>query len=275
MLMSKKSVSLLDITKNTVIYELIYTAIKCDVNSCIFREYSSYLSFCSNIIAFPLIIFTSILGIVSTMQTVEIEDTESDSYLYTNSNVKIVISFFSICVAIMSGLQKYCKFSERAEITKNYAKNFEKLGYSIEIFLYEIKNNTITTQTELFDRLLNNILKDFEVLITECDDQPCNMVQKQAKLYNEKSKILLEKNTKNEHTTNSCKSCSNCCNFLCNCCEFVIDIDPETESNLEADLVKFKNLDHIIRNLQKNNNNVVQPNMQPNMQPVYPLLRYN
>ncbi len=272
MLMSKKSVSLLDITKNTVIYELIYTAIKCDVNSCIFREYSSYLSFCSNIIAFPLIIFTSILGIVSTMQTVEIEDTESDSYLYTNSNVKIVISFFSICVAIMSGLQKYCKFSERAEITKNYAKNFEKLGYSIEIFLYEIKNNTITTQTELFDRLLNNILKDFEVLITECDDQPCNMTQKQAKLYNQKSKILLEKNKENPHTTSNCKSCSNCCNFLCNCCEFVIDIDPETESNVEADLVKFKNLDHIIKNLQKNN---IQPIVQPNIQPVYPLLRYN
>ena len=39
-----------------------------------------------------------------------------------------------------------CKNAERTEITKSYAKNFEKLGYSIENFLYEIKNKTNTTQ---------------------------------------------------------------------------------------------------------------------------------
>lgn len=135
MLMSNKSVNLLQTGSNTIVYELIYAAIKCDVNSCIYREYSSYLSICSNLIAFPLIILTSILGIVSTMQTVELEDKDNDSYLHTNSKTKIGISFLSILVAIMSGLQKYCKFAERTEITKNYAKNFEKLGHSIELLL--------------------------------------------------------------------------------------------------------------------------------------------
>ena len=188
MLMSNKSVNLLTINRNTITYELIYTAIKCDVNSCIYREYSSYLSFCSNLIAFPLIVFTSILGIVATMQTVELDDKEN--YLHTNSTSKIIISILSILVAIMSGLQKYCKYAERTEITKGYAKNFEKLGYSIENFLYEIKNKTNTTQNEIFDKLTSNMFKDFEILITECDDQPYNMTDKQYKLFNEKSKVF-------------------------------------------------------------------------------------
>ena len=59
MLMSNKSVNLLKTTTNTIAHELIYTAIKCDVNANIYREYSGYLSLCSNLIAFPLIILTS------------------------------------------------------------------------------------------------------------------------------------------------------------------------------------------------------------------------
>ena len=54
MLMSNKSVNLLKTSTNTIAHELIYTAIKCDVNANIYREYSGYLSFCSNLIAFPL-----------------------------------------------------------------------------------------------------------------------------------------------------------------------------------------------------------------------------
>ena len=57
----------------------------------------------------------------------ESTDTNNTNYLHTNTNFKIGISCLSILVAIMSGLQKYCKYAERTEITKNYAKNFEIL----------------------------------------------------------------------------------------------------------------------------------------------------
>lgn len=116
MLMSNYSLNLLRKEKTTVIHKLIYTAIKCDVNTCLYREYSNYLSICSNFIAFPLIIFTSI---VATMQTVEVDNNN----LHTNPDIKIIIAILSIFVAIISGLQKYFKFTERTEITKNYAKN--------------------------------------------------------------------------------------------------------------------------------------------------------
>lgn len=261
MLMSNKSVNLLTINRNTITYELIYTAIKCDVNSCIYREYSSYLSFCSNLIAFPLIVFTSILGIVATMQTIELDDKEN--YLHTNSTSKIIISILSILVAIMSGLQKYCKYAERTEITKGYAKNFEKLGYSIENFLYEIKNKTNTTQNEIFDKLTSNMFKDFEILITECDDQPCNMTDKQYKLFNEKSKVLL--NNPNRSTPNPicCKGLNNCFNFLCNYGDYVYDIEEQEELN--DNLINFNNLDLIIQNLKYKHSS--------NMQ-LFPVIRY-
>lgn len=84
-----------------------------------------------------------------------------------------------------------CKYAERTEITKGYAKNFEKLGYSIENFLYEIKNKTNTTQNEIFDKLTSNMFKDFEILITECDDQPCNMTDKQYNFLMKNQKFYL------------------------------------------------------------------------------------
>lgn len=270
MLMSSKSVNLLKTTTNTIAHELIYTAIKCDVNANIYREYSGYLSLCSNLIAFPLIILTSVLGIVSTMQTVELEDKDNDNYLHTNSKTKIVISILSIFVAIMSGLQKYCKFAERTEITKGYAKNFEKLGHSIENFLYEIKNNTISTQTEIFDKLITNMFKDFEVLITECDDQPSNMTDKQSKLFDEKAKILVnnmeqdstgddENNTK---TTYCCRSITNCLSFLCNCFEY--SYDKNKHPVYKSTLIPLNNLDVVINNLKtKYRRPIIQPMPQP------------
>mgnify|MGYP001328084844 CR=1 FL=1 len=278
MLMSNKSVNLLKTTTNTIAHELIYTAIKCDVNANIYREYSGYLSLCSNLIAFPLIILTSVLGIVSTMQTVELEDKDNDNYLHTNSKTKIVISILSIFVAIMSGLQKYCKFAERTEITKGYAKNFEKLGHSIENFLYEIKNNTISTQTEIFDKLITNIFKDFEVLITECDDQPSNMADKQSKLFDEKAKILVnntdqdssENNQNNTNIAYCCRSMTNCLSFLCNCFEY--DYDKNKHPEYKSTLIPLNNLDVIINNLKtKYRRPVIQPqSIQPQsiLQPI-------
>ena len=275
MLMSNKSVNLLKTTTNTIAHELIYTAIKCDVNANIYREYSGYLSFCSNLIAFPLIILTSVLGIVSTMQTVELEDKDNDNYLHTNSKTKIVISILSIFVAIMSGLQKYCKFAERTEITKGYAKNFEKLGHSIENFLYEIKNNTISTQTEIFDKLITNIFKDFEVLITECDDQPSNMADKQSKLFDEKAKILVNNpdqdlsgdDENNTDTTYCCRSMTNCLSFLCNCFEY--SYNKKKHPEYKSTLIPLNNLDVVINNLKtKYRRPVIQPQPQPMLHPI-------
>ena len=254
MLMTNKSINLLQTNSNTIIYELIYTAIKCDVNSCIYREYSDYLSLCSNLIAFPLIILTSILGIVSTMQTVESTDTNNTTYLHTNTNFKIGISCLSILVAIMSGLQKYCKYAERTEITKNYAKNFEKLGHNIELFLYEIKSESITSNIEIFDKLFSSMFKDFEILNTECEEEPCNMKDKQAKMFNEKSKILLDPTSPQVVSLNTNSSCClslrNCLSFLCTCCSYIYN-DNGTKYTTPPPLIKFSNLDIIIKNLRQ------------------------
>ena len=254
MLMTNKSINLLQTNSNTIIYELIYTAIKCDVNSCIYREYSDYLSLCSNLIAFPLIILTSILGIVSTMQTVESTDTNNTTYLHTNTKFKIGISCLSILVAIMSGLQKYCKYAERTEITKNYAKNFEKLGHNIELFLYEIKSESITSNIEIFDKLFSSMFKDFEILNTECEEEPCNMKDKQTKMFNEKSKILLDPTSPQVVSLNTDSSCClslrNCLSFLCTCCSYIYN-DNGTKYTTPPPLIKFSNLDTIIKNLRQ------------------------
>jgi hypothetical protein len=290
MLISNDSLNLLKKKENTIIYKLIYTAIKCDVNTCLYKEYSNYLSLCSNLIAFPLIIFTSILSIVATMQTVETDNNNNNEL--TNNNIKIFIAILSIFVAIMSGLQKYFKFSERSEITKNYAKNFEKLGLNIESFLYEIKNNIIINQSETFQKIINNIFKEFDTLIIECDDEPSDMNNKQNKLYKQKSKILYKnKNNENENNNDKhnkyksykhcCTSLNNCLSFLCNWCSYEYKKNSNNEFN-DIELIEFENLNNIIEKLlNKNdisNRRLVINNdsyLTSNFNPIYYSLPYN
>ena len=156
----------------------------------------------------------------------------------------------------MSGLQKYCKYAERTEITKNYAKNFEKLGHSIELFLYEIKSESITSNIEIFDKLISSMFRDFEILNTECDDEPCNMKDKQTKMFNEKSKILLDPTSQPTVpvplNTNSscCLSLRNCLSFLCTCCSYTYN-NKVPKNNIPPNLIQFSNLDTIIKNLRQ------------------------
>lgn len=301
MLMSNYSLNLLRKEKTTVIHKLIYTAIKCDVNTCLYREYSSYLSICSNFIAFPLIIFTSILSIVATMQTVEVDNDNNN--LHTNQDIKIFIAILSIFVAIISGLQKYFKFTERTEITKNYAKNFEKLGLRIESFLYEIKIKTIDSSESgtVFEKLINSIFNEFDILVSECDDQPSDMANKQFKLYKEKCKILnllnkdkkkisikteIYRETQTENNNNlicNCKnkksykhcfvSLNNCLSFLCNCCSYEYKKHNIQDIN-DINLIEFNNLDQIIENiLNKSNNEIISTSIQQNNLP--PIIQMN
>tara|TARA_B000000475_G_scaffold272122_1_gene272017 strand:- start:9440 stop:10417 length:978 start_codon:yes stop_codon:yes gene_type:complete len=309
--MSNYSLNLLRKEKTTVIHKLIYTAIKCDVNTCLYREYSSYLSICSNFIAFPLIIFTSILSIVATMQTVEVDNDNNN--LHTNQDIKIFIAILSIFVAIISGLQKYFKFTERTEITKNYAKNFEKLGLRIESFLYEIKIKTIDSSESgtVFEKLINSIFNEFDILVSECDDQPSDMANKQFKLYKEKCKILnllntdknkisikteiytkiqkaTEKETQTETENNNliCKpkkksykhcfvSFNNCLSFLCNCCSYEYKKHNIQDID-DINLIEFNNLDKIIENIlnkNKSNNETISTSIQLNNLP--PIIQMN
>ena len=134
------------------------------------------------------------------------------------------------------------------------------------------------------------MFKDFEVLITECDDQPYNMTDKQSKLFDEKAKILVNNmeqdssgdDENNTNTTYCCRSMTNCLSFLCNCFEY--SYDKNKHPVYKSTLIPLNNLDVVINNLKtKYRRPVIQPQPIPHpisrtMPPIitmYPIINSN
>jgi Txe/YoeB family toxin of Txe-Axe toxin-antitoxin module len=287
--MTIENVDLLDTDRNTILYQLIYIAIKCDVYNFIHNEYYNLLCFLNNIISFPLIIFTSILGTIATMQTIEIED--NNNYFHSTSNSKITIACFSILVAIMSGLQKYFKFAERSEISKNISKDFLKLGYYIESFLLELKNNNQIDYI-IFEKIINKMLKDFEILLNEIDDKPYNINESFNKLFHAKVNLIFNniKIDENNNIIYDKKSkIKNIFNYLFNNSKTIKYINFNNRfklidsKNQIYKLRDFSYLNNVINNLVKHkinhhpNYNLPNYEQQPNydQQPNYNQPNYN
>ena len=110
-----------DITQDYLIHYLEKRASHCRQRRQAYWEHFSSMKFRHNLISIPLLVLSSGTGVTSAAQL--------------NGNVKdevgILVTVLGVSSAILTAVQRYCAYSERAENSKLMAKSWGRLSRRI------------------------------------------------------------------------------------------------------------------------------------------------
>lgn len=124
-------------------------------------EHYSNMRFRNNMIGIPLLILSSGTGVTSVAQI-----RSSSRWLVILTTVLGVMSAF------ITSLQRYMRYSERAEQAKYLAKNYGRIARKIEDFMIFIESNSSQVDSKTFNNFIKEMHKDVETLTQEADDMP-------------------------------------------------------------------------------------------------------
>lgn len=115
-----------------------------------------------NWISIPLLIVSSATGVVSAIQFNSHGDTP----------VTITTTVLGVLSAVLSSVQRYCQYSERAENSKLMAKSWSRLQRKIEHTMIYIESNACEINNTVFTKLVEEIQKDIESVAQQAEDLP-------------------------------------------------------------------------------------------------------
>lgn len=140
------------------------------------RHYKS-LKLYAGLITVPMILTTSVTGLTSVAHLGTAIGLLGTPNKPTNElGVPIAVTVFSVTSAVLTALQKYFGYSERAEHAKHLAKTYGRIARRIENTMILVESEAITMQPEAFLKFLEDIQKDIDSLMQETDDVPAELV---------------------------------------------------------------------------------------------------
>lgn len=140
------------------------------------RHYKS-LKLYAGLITVPMILTTSVTGLTSVAHLGTAIGLLGTPNKPTNElGVPIAVTVFSVTSAVLTALQKYFGYSERAEHAKHLAKTYGRIARRIENTMILVESEAITMQPEAFLKFLEDIQKDIDSLMQETDDVPTELV---------------------------------------------------------------------------------------------------
>jgi len=118
-----------------------------------------------NYISIPLLVVSSATGVVS-------------AYQFSGQNVKITTATTALggLSAILSSMQRYCSYSERAENAKLMAKSWGRLHRKIENTVIYIKSSATEISDIVFTKLVEEIQKDIDAVAQQADEMPSSLI---------------------------------------------------------------------------------------------------
>ena len=124
-----------------------------------------------NWLSIPLLMVSSATGVVSAAQ------------LNSNGNRDIIIgtTVLGVLSAVLTAVQRYCAFSERAENAKLMAKSWSRICRKIENTIIYIFSNACKIDDTVFTKLVEEIQKDVESVAQQADDMPVTLLEKPRK----------------------------------------------------------------------------------------------
>lgn len=142
-------------------YHLWSISLDCKMKRDSYWRYYHELRKKSDVISIPLLIFSTATSFFSVSQ------------LNTNDQmIAIMLTIVSIISAIIAGLQKFFRFSERAENAKDIAKNYARLGRKIENTMVLVESDAVKMPQEEFTKFINTVQYDSDLLLQETNDVP-------------------------------------------------------------------------------------------------------
>lgn len=168
-------------------FHLCYVAVDCKKRRDAFWRQYSKMKYRGNVVSIPLLIISSITGVTSVANI-----SSSDSQA-----LPIIVSIFGVSAAVLTAMQKYFRYSERAEHSKHLAKTYGRVARRIEHMIVMVESDAVKMEPEAFLKFVEDVQKDIDTLLAETDDNPKELLH-DKKWYNkmfEKMKFTRDKIT--------------------------------------------------------------------------------
>lgn len=153
-------------------FHLMSAKLECEHNRDAFwRTYRKFKRK-SNWLSVPLLILSSATGITSVTSVSQLNT------LTENFEVApILAAIFGVGTAVLSGLQKYFRYSERAENCKYVAKSYNRLSKRIKNTMSFIHSDFMKITPNGLYKFMDDINKEIISLSREIDEQPLELIK--------------------------------------------------------------------------------------------------
>lgn len=147
-------------------YHLWYIALDCKKRRDAFWRHHFKMKHRSNIVSVPLLLLSSVTGVTSV----------ANLSAGDNGVLPIIVSIFGVSSAVLTALQKYFRYSERAEQSKHLAKTYGRVSRRIENMMVLVESSAVQMDAEAFLKFIEDVQKDIDTLLAETDDIPRELV---------------------------------------------------------------------------------------------------
>jgi hypothetical protein len=136
-------------------------------------DHYSNMRYRNNIIGIPLLVLSSGTGVTSIAQ------------IHSSSKWLVILTtILGVTSAFITSLQRYMRYSERAEQAKYLAKNYGRIARKIEDFMIFIESKSSKVDPTSFNNFIKEMHKDIQTLTQEADDMP-SVLRCNPQVYND------------------------------------------------------------------------------------------
>jgi hypothetical protein len=153
-------------------FHLMSAKLECEHNRDAFwRTYRKFKRK-SNWLSVPLLIVSSATGITSVTSVSQLNQLTEHFEV-----APILAAIFGVGTAVLSGLQKYFRYSERAENCKYVAKSYNRLSKRIKNTMAFIHSDFMKITPNGLYKFMDDINKEIISLSREIDEQPLELIK--------------------------------------------------------------------------------------------------
>jgi len=155
-------------------YHIWSVAADCKVRSRAFWQHFVRMKRRHNWISVPLLILSSGTGVSSVAQI--------GGGNGAGAALSVLVTVLGVSVAILTALQRYLRYSERAEEARYMARSFARIARTIQYNMTLVESRAISFKPEAFVKFFDGIHKDMDTLLGETKDLPKELLSRREKL---------------------------------------------------------------------------------------------
>ena len=157
-------------------YHIWSVAADCKVRSRAFWQHFVRMKRRHNWISVPLLILSSGTGVSSVAQI------GGGNGAGAAQALTVLVTVLGVSVAILTALQRYLRYSERAEEARYMARSFARIARTIQYNMTLVESRAISFKAEAFVKFVDGIHKDMDTLLGETKDLPKELLSRREKL---------------------------------------------------------------------------------------------